>query len=443
MFWGIFICFFSTRLLYSGVLGTSRSRDERGSWQLPLSEVEASQSPPTLLAHQDAENGYGLQLSLFKELPSHSHQKLRDRISRPQPDSTALRYMKRLYRMFATKGGIPKPSKSHLYNTVRLVTPHAECEHLSKNQERGDLHSVDLLFNLDYVTTLEHLFKSVLLYSFDRPVSKSLAITCTCNLLIREHVASSQVCPNISHAVTFNLHVELGRKWVEIDVTTFLQPLIASGKKSIHIAVNFTCLKNDETPSYNMARLSPSLLLFLNDTSQQAHHQWNFLKHKRMKPALFKQKKSLNEEARKNLKQGKRAPRHRREAGGKVENTPSPIYDLSQYYRQYLFPQNECELHNFWLRFSQLKWNRWIIAPRKYNPRYCKGECPRVVRHRYGSPVHTVVQNIIYEKLDSSVPRPSCIPAEYRPLSVLKMEPDRSIVYKEYDNMIATKCTCR
>ncbi|CAO2642975.1 Growth/differentiation factor 9 [Lemmus lemmus] len=95
------------------------------------------------------------------------------------------------------------------------------------------------------------------------------------------------------------------------------------------------------------------------------------------------------------------------------------------------------------MSFSQLKWDNWIVAPHRYNPRYCKGDCPRAVRHRYGSLVHTMVQNIIYEKLDPSVPRPSCVPGRYSPLSVLTIEPDGSIAYKEYEDMIATRCTCR
>lgn len=301
---------------------------------------------------------------------------------------------------------------------------------------------MDLLFNLDCVNALEHLFKSVLLYSLDKSVSKSSTITCTCNLIVKEHDSSNQVCSNVPHTMT----VEFKRRWVEIDVTSFLQPLLASHKRSIHIAVNFTCLKDNEPLDskwdfFNMALVSPSLLLYLNDTSEQAYHRrdmnpiWSGLKNS---PLMDPSEKTGKEPI-----QDERASRHRRDEDGKVKNTSVPPYNLTQFYQQFLFPQNECELQNFWLKFSQLKWDRWIIAPHGYNPHYCKGECPRVVGHRYGSPVHTMVQNIIYEKLDSSVPRPSCVPAEYSPLSVLKLESDRSVAYKEYENMIATKCTCR
>lgn len=274
-----------------------------------------------------------------------------------------------------------------------------------------------------------------------------------CHLSVKEHDSSSQVCPSLSHSIPFSLQFEVRkRKWVEIDVTSFLQPLIATNRRNIHMAVNVTCLMGDPQQNtklenaINMALVPPSLLLYLNDTSEQAYHRWNSLRHRRKNPVWPRQRNSPLVDPTggkgKENSQGKRASRQRR-AENLKEAPATPPHNLSKYIKQFLLPQNECELHNFRLSFSQLKWDKWIIAPHRYSPQYCKGDCPRVVGHRYGSPVHTMVQNIIYEKLDSSVPKPSCVPAEYSPLSVLTIEPDGSIVYKEYEDMIATKCTCR
>ncbi|NWV41837.1 GDF9 factor, partial [Grantiella picta] len=76
-------------------------------------------------------------------------------VPRLQPNSRALRYMKRLYRMSATRDGIPKAHRGRLYNTVRLFAPCWECEHCPRRLGKGDVHSVDLLFNLDRVTARE------------------------------------------------------------------------------------------------------------------------------------------------------------------------------------------------------------------------------------------------------------------------------------------------
>ncbi|XP_058396308.1 growth/differentiation factor 9 [Diceros bicornis minor] len=440
----------SAWLCFPVSLGTQASREEA-----PIAasvELESEAGPWSLLQPLDGGNRSGLLPPLFKALYDGQ-----GGAPRLQPDSRALRYMKRLYKAYATKEGIPKSNRSHLYNTVRLFTPCAQHRQAPGDQVTGTVPSVDLLFNLDCVTAVEHLVKSVLLYTFNNSVSFPSAVKCVCNLVIKEPEFSSKTLPRAAYSLTFNSQFEFRKKykWIEMDVTTLLQPLVASNKRNIHMSVNFTCGKDQlqhpsaqDSPLNMTLLLFPSLLLYLNDTSAQAYHRWLSLHYKRRPSQGRDQKRDLSacpmgEEA----AEGVRSSRHRRsqETGSsELKKTLVPAsFNLTEYFRQFIFPQNECELHDFRLSFSQLKWDNWIVAPQRYNPRYCKGDCPRAVGHRYGSPVHTMVQNIIHEKLDSSVPRPSCVPAKYSPLSVLTIEPDGSITYREYEDMIATKCTCR
>ncbi|XP_033037140.1 growth/differentiation factor 9 isoform X3 [Trachypithecus francoisi] len=414
-----------------------------------LSPREKQGSPPI-----DERDRAGLLPRLFRVLSVG-----RGGAPRLQPDSRALHYMKKLYKTYATKEGIPKSNRSHLYNTVRLFTPCTQHKQVPGDQVTGILPSVDLLFNLDRITTVEHLFKSVLLYTINNSVSFSSAVKCVCNLMIKEPKSPSKTLRRAPYSLTFNSQFEFGKKpkWIEIDVTSLLQPLVASNKRSIHMSINFTCMKDQlEHPSaqnglFNMTILvPPSLILYLNDTSAQAYHRWYSLYYKRRPSQGPDQERSLSAyPVGEDAAEDGRSSHHRHRRGQETVSSElkKPLvpasFNLSEYFKQFLFPQNECELHDFRLSFSQLKWDNWIVAPHRYNPRYCKGDCPRAVGHRYGSPVHTMVQNIIYEKLDSSVPRPSCVPAKYSPLSVLTIEPDGSIAYKEYEDMIATKCTCR
>uniref|UniRef100_A0A8C3VLJ1 Growth/differentiation factor 9 n=1 Tax=Catagonus wagneri TaxID=51154 RepID=A0A8C3VLJ1_9CETA len=432
---------------------TYGSQASRGGAQFAASAALESETEPwSLLQPLDERHRSGLLSPLFKVLYS-GHRGL----PRLQPDSRALRYMKRLYKAYATKEGIPKANRSHLYNTVRLFTPCDQHEQAPGDQVTGTLPSVDLLFNLDRVTAVEHLLKSVLLYTWNNSVSLPSPVKCECTLVVKEPELSNKTLPKASYSFTFNSQFEFRKKykWIEIDVTSILQPLVVSNKRNIHMSVNFTCVKDQlqhlsaQARPFNMTVLvAPSLLLYLNDTSAQAYHRWYSL-HYKSRPSRGPDQKGgrsaypMGEEA----AEGVRSSRHRRDqetVGSELKKPLVPAsFNLSEYFKQFLFPQNECELHDFRLSFSQLKWDNWIVAPHKYNPRYCKGACPRAAGHRYGSPVHTMVQNIIHEKLDSSVPRPSCVPAKYSPLSVLAIEPDGSIAYKEYEDMIATKCTCR
>ncbi|XP_048033042.1 growth/differentiation factor 9 [Megalobrama amblycephala] len=362
---------------------------------------------------------------------------------RAKPDSRYVRYMKRLYKLSS------KPDRSHeashLYNTARLITPREECLEQSR-----EFFMQDISYSLNRVRTQEQLLKSVLLYSFDH--NHITPFTSLCYLDVREqkpskeqicshHLSTQQSVPLLS----FRVHTErrVRRRWVEVDVTSFLRPLIQAHKKDIHLLINLTCVE-DMIPGpggqfhkspVELTHRSPSLLLYLNDTSEVAYQR-------RATRGRVVDLTSNHWEGKSTLWES--TSRKRR---GTLKGTNSPHASMEtsmpKLVPMYDFPTDDCDLYDFRVSFSQLKLDHWIIAPHKYNPRYCKGFCPRAVGYIYGSPMHTMVQNIIYEKLDSSVPRPSCVPSEYNPLSVLTIENDGSIAYKEYEEMIATKCTCR
>ncbi|XP_063784236.1 growth/differentiation factor 9 [Pseudophryne corroboree] len=381
---------------------------------------------------------YNLLPPLLKELSERTGW----REGTPGPQSVAIKYMKRLYKMSATKEGFPRIHKNAEYNTVRLIPPKTECKPGAKMQIKGHLNSLDLTFNADSVSALEQNLQSILLYSINKQYS-SFNMTCTCYLEILDDQLASSVCPKLPH--TFELQLQNRQRWVEIDVTSFLQPFV-SNRHKIHLSFNLTCLRNNRHYSVGsnrplqMIRSLPYLLLYLNDTSNKAYHRSKI----HVEASNWSQGKHIISNFN-GLRENLRVHRSRRGQDIKEEDTTTgPVsYNFSALFKQFTYHQNECELHQFRLSFSQLNWDKWIIAPHRYNPNYCKGDCPRVVGHKYGSIVHTMVQNIIYEKLDSSVPRPSCVPSEYRPMSVLTIEPDNSIAYKEYQDMIATKCTCR
>uniref|UniRef100_A0A8C0EEK5 Bone morphogenetic protein 15 n=1 Tax=Bubo bubo TaxID=30461 RepID=A0A8C0EEK5_BUBBB len=131
-----------------------------------------------------------------------------------------------------------------------------------------------------------------------------------------------------------------------------------------------------------------------------------------------------------------RPHRHRRDTG-------TLAHDLPGYLQEQGREKSDCSLRPFPVSFAQLGWDHWIIAPHRYNPRYCKGVCPRLLRYDYHAPNHAVVQSFVHQLVDANVPRPSCVPYRYSPISVLMIERNGGILYKEYENMIAESCTCR
>lgn len=308
----------------------------------------------------------------------------------------------------------------------------------------------DLSYSLDQVRRKEQLLKATLLYSLDQDLAPPLNSVCYLNIKERELSDQCQLCPAAHLTVNFtaNTNRGSGRNWVEVDVTSFFQPHLQFQRKNIHLLINVTCPEEQRamskgsrgSPQFTIG--SPLLLLYLNDTSNFAHQRLPVnakASHKTATAAnaLYKQR---------GLKAEKRIKRKRRWARVSPKSKrgdKSGDFHLPELLSSSEFPTSDCALYDFRVRFSQLKLDQWIVFPPKYNPRYCRGICPNTVGFIYGSPLHTVVQNLIYEKLDSSVPRPSCIPSHYSPLSVMIFEKDGSYVYKEIKDMVATRCTCR
>nr|XP_061810665.1 bone morphogenetic protein 15-like [Nerophis lumbriciformis] len=104
-------------------------------------------------------------------------------------------------------------------------------------------------------------------------------------------------------------------------------------------------------------------------------------------------------------------------------------------------PKNRCKLHPFRLSFEELDLGHYI-APPVYNPRFCQGDCPRVLTYDYHSPNHAIIQTKINELGMGDVPPPSCVPYKYMPMSVL-VKHKKKVEYKELDDMVAESCTCR
>ncbi|KAF7228024.1 growth/differentiatio [Nothobranchius furzeri] len=344
------------------------------------------------------------------------------------------RYMKYLTEVYKTSSRVQRSvDGNQIPNTIRLIKPQEACLPRSNNG-----HFMQILsYSLDQVRRKEQHLRSALLYSLVR--DNWAPVHAVCHLSIKEQGQSRQcpLCVGIHRTLNFTTGNDerrrRSRSWVEVDVTWFFQHF-GKDQKNINLLINVTCLEEPNTRS-NVSRetlefilRSPPLILYLNDTSKVAHQR---------SPVNASTDQRLSSSFQK-LRRGHKRRWRRDSSKSKQGNMQLPeLLPSSE------FPTTDCALYDFKVRFSQLEMDHWIVFPPKYNPRYCSGICPRTIGFIYGSPVHTMVQNIIYEKLDSSIPRPSCVPSHYNPLSVIIFEEDGSYVYKEFEDMVATRCTCR
>ncbi|KAK0138415.1 Growth/differentiation factor 9 [Merluccius polli] len=352
-----------------------------------------------------------------------------------KPDRMYVKYMTQVYKRS------PRVHRSldssDLYNTLRLMKPLDKCLY-----QRNEMSMQELSYSLDRVGDTERLLKSVLLYSFDDDLAASSNSVCYLNIKEQEYANQCSFCPGTHYQVNFTVHHP--KNWVEVDITSLLLPLFKVHKRTVNLLINLTCSEGQWPvgaggPTASLFRpRSPPLLLYLNNTSKSMQSPGSSVAGQRSpmeEPPTLAERRAFKSQQVLRRKRKRRASLKTKQA--------SLDLNLPELRPSSEFPTSDCALYDFKVRFSQLKYDHWIVYPPKYNPRYCRGICPSPMGFIYGSPVHTIVQNFIYEKLDTTVPQPACIPSHYSPLSVLIFEKDGSYVYKELDDMVATRCTCR
>nr|ACB42423.1 TGFbeta family member nodal [Lottia gigantea] len=101
-----------------------------------------------------------------------------------------------------------------------------------------------------------------------------------------------------------------------------------------------------------------------------------------------------------------------------------------------------CQLHDFEVDFNSIGWGQWIIHPKKFNARFCYGECASPIDVKYKPTNHAMLQTLMRSKRKNSAPPACCVPTKLNPLSMLYYEFDE-IVVRHHEEMIASECGCR
>nr|AAO12760.1 bone morphogenetic protein 15 [Trichosurus vulpecula] len=338
--------------------------------------------------------------ALLQEAPRNSP---RRQLTRGHP----LQYMLELYRQNADQHGRPREKRVFRANTVRLVRPAGR----RALPPRGPWYVQTLDFPLRPNRDMDHLVRAAVAY---RPRLRLSHSHLSCHVEPWAHKSTILLgggSPGFA----------LPEAWAEMDLTNYIQQQVQpqKGRRVLHIQVR--CQQQERTEiglgwRQALATDTAFLVLYFNNTFKSVP---------RMElPELL----VGDPEGADLLSLARRV----RQVGPVRSEAPGQSLE-----------QTQCSLHPFQVSFHQLGWENWIIAPHLYSPNYCKGACPRVLHSGLRSPNHAIIQNLINELVDRSIPRPSCVPYKYMPISVLLIEASGSILYKEYEDMIAQSCTCR
>ena len=102
-----------------------------------------------------------------------------------------------------------------------------------------------------------------------------------------------------------------------------------------------------------------------------------------------------------------------------------------------------CNRYLFYIDFSQIRWDDWILAPPGFQAYICIGSCPFPLAHHVNSTNHAIVQTVVNSFRPHVVGPSRCIPTELSSISLLFLDQNNSPVLKSYKDMVVQACGCR
>ncbi|XP_035665545.1 univin-like [Branchiostoma floridae] len=106
-------------------------------------------------------------------------------------------------------------------------------------------------------------------------------------------------------------------------------------------------------------------------------------------------------------------------------------------------PGNICKRRKLYIRFKDVGWDDWIIAPQGYMAYHCSGECPFPLNEHLNGTNHAVIQTLVNSLTPDSVPPACCAPTKWSSISMLYFDNNGDVVLRQYEDMVVDGCGCR
>ncbi|KAM8897327.1 bone morphogenetic protein 15 [Spinachia spinachia] len=389
------------------------------------------------------------------------HQQHHRPLTEEQKADQNLQFMLSLYRSAAEPDGRPKQHRKFGSNTVRLLRPSASSvRHLPASPDHS--YSFTVQYNLDTVPS-EQLIRASFIHLRSAPTSSTSSTRPLRPPRCRAQITSL----GKASLVTLEPH----ERWTETDITAHVRLGGSRGPGGhLTLTAQYWCREGGGGLSrwrFPLRRREPhlqvpSLLLYVEEEREGKDWMGDLLgvqgenitrrlgqwhpspppPPRRLLPPRRRRSKdpSPTDPKDTSLDVLKNAPTY--SSSFSTSSSSSSISDVPGSDRRAAAPKNRCKLHSFRLSFDELGWGHYFIAPPVYNPRFCQGNCPRVLTAGFHSPNHAIIQTVINDLGVGDVPPPSCVPYKYMPMSVLVVH-KKKVEYRELEDMVAESCTCR
>lgn len=105
--------------------------------------------------------------------------------------------------------------------------------------------------------------------------------------------------------------------------------------------------------------------------------------------------------------------------------------------------RGQCCKQRFYIKFQDIGWDSWIIAPGGYYANYCRGDCGGV--HRTPDTYLNYYTHAIEEyrrAKHSSLFQPCCAPVKFSSMSLIYFTDDGNIIKRDLPKMVIDECGC-
>ncbi|KAL0274715.1 UNVERIFIED_CONTAM: hypothetical protein PYX00_002779 [Menopon gallinae] len=135
------------------------------------------------------------------------------------------------------------------------------------------------------------------------------------------------------------------------------------------------------------------------------------------------------------------ASRHKRDLPEEYEEETNRIWDSDGKRRR---SRNTCRRRPLYIEFSEIDYDKWIVAPTGYEAFQCVGKCTFPVSETLSPTKHAIVQTLMHHVSPSKVARACCVPTRLEPISILYIDSEGILTYRfHYQDMVVAECGCR
>uniref|UniRef100_A0A8C2YI58 Growth/differentiation factor 2 n=1 Tax=Chinchilla lanigera TaxID=34839 RepID=A0A8C2YI58_CHILA len=105
---------------------------------------------------------------------------------------------------------------------------------------------------------------------------------------------------------------------------------------------------------------------------------------------------------------------------------------------------SHCQKTSLRVKFKDIGWDSWIIAPKEYDAYECKGGCFFPLSDDLTPTKHAIVQTLAHLKHPKKVGKACCVPTKLSPISILYKDDGGVPTLKyHYEGMSVAECGCR